>query len=173
MRPGAGAGRGARAVAVVDGNPTWDALNSAISAADDLTAEESLRAARPLRGTGMLEEPEELADLAGARGRAAKRDRIAVLSRQLRALKVKRERLIVTIDRNVVLLKRARLGLVELRDAMRGATGPQAQALRTSIERLESFIKRLEASVTEAQGQVGVIDAQIADMEAELEALLS
>ncbi|MEB3327834.1 MAG: hypothetical protein VKQ33_01235 [Candidatus Sericytochromatia bacterium] len=161
--------RGGRAVVVVDGNPTWDALNSAISAAEDLTAEEAMRASRAQQATGPLEEP---GLLAASPGLAAKRDRIAVLSRQLRALKVKRERLIVRIDRHVVLLKRSRLGLVELRDALRGATGPQAVALRTSIERLEGFIKSLEGIVMEAQSQISVIDTQIAEMEAELEALL-
>jgi hypothetical protein len=158
--------RGGRAVVVVDGNPTWDALNAAISAADDMTAEETLRVARALNATGPLEE------VTDPRGAAARRDRIAVLSRKLRALKIKRERLVTGMGRNTVLLKRARFGLTELRDALRGVTGTQAQALRSSIERLENYIKRLEGTMIEDQGQLSLIDSLIADIESELEALM-
>jgi polyhydroxyalkanoate synthesis regulator phasin len=152
-------------VVVVDGNPTWDALNAAVGAADDMSAEEMRRVARALTATGPLEEAENTP------GAAAKRDRIQMLSRRLRQLKIKRERLVEVMDRNGILLKRVRLGLGEMKDALRGATGAAATSMRSAVDRMEAFIKRLENKITEDQGQLSVLDRQIGDIEAELSAL--
>ncbi|MEB3222642.1 MAG: hypothetical protein VKS61_11240 [Candidatus Sericytochromatia bacterium] len=172
VAPGA---RGARAVVVVDGNPTWDALNAAVGAAEEMTAEEmraeemraeeAVRAARALAATGPLNELENTS------GTSAKWARIQMLSRRLRQLKVKRERLVEVMGRNGVLVKRARLGLGEMRDALRGATGPAATSMRSAVERMEAFIKRLENKMTEDQTQLSLLDRQIGDIEAELSAL--
>jgi polyhydroxyalkanoate synthesis regulator phasin len=152
-------------VVVVDGNPTWDALNAAVGAAEEMTGEEALRAARALAALGPLDEVENTS------GTSAKRDRIQILSRRLRQLKIKRERLVEVMGRNGVLVKRARLGLGEMRDALRGATGAAATSMRSAVDRMEAFIKRLENKMTEDQGQLSVLDRQIGDIEAELAAL--
>jgi hypothetical protein len=187
--------RGVRGTVVIDGNPTWSALNAALDSAGGgeeepltrptpqrearaLNGMGALLEARALNGTGTLRETPEGLDEMDARLKDAKRRfRVATLVKNIRLTKGKLSKLGKRIEIYRMDLRSLKASIMGARDSLRVAIFNRADAatvsnLSANLQRLEVAYGRLERMVGDLTAEYRQISIVLVELEAELSLLL-
>jgi hypothetical protein len=176
--------RGVRGTVVIDGNPTWSALNAALDSAgggeeEPLMSPTRQREARALNGTGALREtPESLEEMEARLKGAKRRFRVATLVKNIRLTKGRLSKLGNRIEIYRMDLRSLKASIMSARDSLRVAIFNRADAgtvskLSATLQRLELAYGRLERVLGDLTTEYGQLSIVLVEMEAELSVLLS
>ncbi len=175
-----GGRRGVRGTVVIDGNPTWSALNAAMEGAggvdeDPLQRMNEQRQARVVR---TADNPEGLDEME-LRLRAEKRRlRVATLVKNIRLTKSKMGSLGKRIEIYRLDLRSLRATIMSARDGLRMALFNRADPatitkLSANLQRLEVSYGRLERMLGDASAEYQKLEVALVGFEAELSLLLA
>lgn len=175
--------RGVRGTVVIDGNPTWAALNAAMEGAfageeEPLQRPVTPQQARVAGATGVLNPAEAVDEMEVRLNVANRRFRVATLVKNIRITKGKLVVLGKRIEGYRMNLRGLRASLMAAKDGLRVAIMNRADPgtisrLTGNLQRLELAYGRLERVFNDATVEYQLLSSALIEFETELSILLA